>query len=398
MSRLRVLMLNYEYPPLGGGAGRANAAILGAFCDHTDIEIDLVASSATNTQLLSLAPHIRLHLLNIHRTGPIHHQSLRDLLFFSARSYLYARQLCQTLPYDLCHAFFGLPCGLIAQQLGIPYIVSLRGSDVPFHNPRFQLLDRLVLQKLSFHVWKHAFAVVGNSHKFTESARQQAPWRSYLTIPNGIDCERFAPPTHSTNRPTNAPLRVLCVSRLSHTKQITDLVEAARFFEKGQIAITLAGTGSHEAELRKQAEQIHRKEEIHFAGHLDQSALLQLYQQSDIFVLPSINEGMSNAVLEAMACGLPVLLTDTGGTKELLEEGGNGFLIQKNEPRSIAQQLRKYQEAPELLQEHGTRSRNKALSMSWKTVAEQYLALYEELQATKDQTASSSVSNKATRY
>lgn len=102
-----------------------------------------------------------------------------------------------------------------------------------------------------------------------------------------------------------------------------------------------------------------------------------MYRQADLFVLPAKNEGMPVAALEAMACGLPVIMTDVGGSDELID--GNGFVVPKGNPTALREAIGQYIRNPALLIKHGKRSREIAETMSWKTVAEQYLELYEKI-------------------
>src|SRR3989344_4881417 len=133
----RVLVLNYEFPPLGGGAGNATYYLLKEFAKYPDLEIDLVTSSVDTFRVEKFAGNITIHFLNIGKRGNLHYQTNQKLLMYSWKSYWYSKKLMEEKEYDLCHAFFGIPCGYVAMMLRLPYIVSLRGSDVPFYNKRF---------------------------------------------------------------------------------------------------------------------------------------------------------------------------------------------------------------------------------------------------------------------
>jgi len=137
-------MLNYEFPPLGGGAGNASYYMLREFSKYHDLNIDLITSSADKYRVEQFAENISIHFLDIHKNNTaLHYQSNKNLITYTMKVYFYAKKLRKQKSYDLCHAFFGIPCGAIALLLGVPYIVSLRGSDVPGHNERFALADVL---------------------------------------------------------------------------------------------------------------------------------------------------------------------------------------------------------------------------------------------------------------
>ncbi len=113
------------------------------------------------------------------------------------------------------------------------------------------------------------------------------------------------------------------------------------------------------------------REEI--AGH---------YARAHVFVLPSYNEGMSVATLEAMAAGLPLVVTRTGGTAELVEEGVNGYTSNWADIDALTDYLRTFGQDRALAQHMGAASRARALNFSWEISARRYLDIFEELTST----------------
>ena len=116
--------------------------------------------------------------------------------------------------------------------------------------------------------------------------------------------------------------------------------------------------------------------QVRFIGRVDHAELKSWYAQADIFILPSMNEGMSNAMLEALASGLPLLVTRTGGADEVLEEGINGFALEMRSAEDIAEKLLRLRNDRELRTRMAVASRRKAEAMSWGNVAWQYVKVY----------------------
>lgn len=369
---MRLLFLNYEYPPLGGGAANATARLLDILSQDSRFVIDLICSSLDIEKLETISPTVTLHRLDIGKHGDLHYQTQKDLLRYAWAARAYAAKLHREQPYDGCLAFFGIPCGVVARSLRIPYIVSLRGSDVPFYNPRFAMLDRLLFQRLSRRVWRDARAVVANSEGLRTLALNTAPHQRIPVIPNGVDTARFHPAPQLP-----ATLEILTVARLIPRKGIHHLISALSLLPPG-VRLTIAGSGTERESLERLARQQGMGAQVRFLGPLPNGALPEVYRTASVFVLPSLNEGMSNTVLEAMASGLPLVLTDTGGTQELLSDGVNGFVVEKECAASIASALRRYVEQPELLAQHGAESRRRAGERSWSATAQAYAALFEE--------------------
>src|ERR1017187_5131640 len=112
----------------------------------------------------------------------------------------------------------------------------------------------------------------------------------------------------------------------------------------------------------------------------ERSDIPQLLRGMDLFVLPSIGEGMSNTILEAMATGLPVIATRVGGNPELIDENQTGFLVPVSDPQALALAIGGYLSSPELLTVHGAAGRQKIQrQFSLQSMVEGYTNIYESL-------------------
>jgi len=364
-------MLNYEFPPLGGGSANATYYLLKEFAGKKEIKIDLITSSTNSYREERFSDNIRIYYLDIGKRGYLHYQSNKDLLTYSLKAYMFARNLIRQKTYDLVHAFFGIPCGYIAMKLGLPYIVSLRGSDVPFYSRRFYWLDKLFFRRLSFKIWKNSVAVLANSEHLKTLALKTAPKQFIDVIPNGVDTDLF----QKYPKKSNPQFTVLYAGRLIERKGLNYLLDAfAQLNGQKDCRLILVGSGDQEALLKKQAEQTGQGQSVYFFGAVSHNLLPPFYRQADVFVIPSLNEGMSNALLEAMASGLPVIATDTGGTDELVRN--NGIIVEKKDAGSLFRALNLLKSDISLRRDMGLNSLLKAKHMSWADSADRYLKIY----------------------
>ena len=365
---MRLLILNYEFPPLGGGAANATYYLLKEFAKNPDIYINLVTSSIDTYKMEKFADNIRIHYLNIGKKGNLHYQPNKDLLKYSWKAYRYCKNLMATKQYDLCHAFFGIPCGYIAMKLGLPYIVSLRGSDVPFYNKRFYLLDTLFFKRLSRKVWARANRVIANSDGLKELALKVGTKREIEVIMNGIDTQEFSPPS---KRADKRNLVLISTGRLIERKGYEYLIAATR--NLNGIEIQLIGDGNLSAKLKDLSKE--SGVQTNFLGKVSHEKIVGHLQNADVFVLPSLNEGMSNSILEAMATGLPIITTNVGGSKELIN--GNGYVIKPYSSEDIKSAVENYIGDRGLVLKHGKQSRELAEKMSWSNIAKKYRGVYQ---------------------
>jgi glycosyltransferase involved in cell wall biosynthesis len=370
---MRILMLNYEFPPLGGGGSNACYYLLKEF-SKMDINVDLITSSANGiSEIEKMDESVTIYKVPIHKKD-IHYWTQKEILSYSWKANNKVKELMEMHHYDVIHAFFTIPCGALAYlyKKKVPFVVSLRGSDVPGFNERFGV-QYVFLKPMIKEIWKKADAVVANSEGLKELALETNPQQAISVIHNGIDISEFTP---NDRKKTDGYLQLICVSRLIERKGIRYLLQAIGELKHEKIRLTIVGEGNQLLELKNLTSKLNIEDKVVFKGYLDHSKLAEAYQQSDIFVLPSLNEGMSNAVLEAMASGLPIITTDTGGTVELLDD--NGLIVGMQDSESIANAIMQLIKDPAKISEMGEKSRTMAETLSWRHVAQKYLNVYRE--------------------
>lgn len=384
---MRVLFFNYEYPPLGGGAANATAYILKEYSGIEDLKVDLVTSSIDSEyHLEKIGEGISIHRLPIGKNkNNLHYQSQWEILKYAFRAYFFSLKLAKKESYDLSHAFFTVPCGFVAwllkKKCKIPYIVSLRGSDVPGYSERFGFIY-IFIKPLVKVIWRKANAVVANSQGLKELALKTDPQQKISVIYNGIDVDQFQ---KSDEVGLRKDFKILCVTRITARKGIKYLIEAmAQLRQKySNIRLKIIGDGDEKENLINLTKSQDLEKFIEFTGLINHEKLPPYFNDSDLFVLPSLNEGMSNSMLEALASGLPLIATDTGGTRELLNDGINGFIVKIKNSQDLADKIEILIKDAELRKRMGEESRKKAENMSWEKVAKQYYNLYSEIKGLK---------------
>ncbi|HAI74488.1 MAG TPA: hypothetical protein DCS28_00420 [Candidatus Moranbacteria bacterium] len=386
---MKVLFFNYEYPPLGGGAANATAYILREFSKLADSEVDLITSSADDKYHLEpIGGNIKIHKLPIGKNEKnLHFQSQKDLLVYSWRAYFFARKMIKSArkenrPYNLTHSFFTVPCGFLSMlckfQFNLPYIVSLRGSDVPGYSDRFVFLYKLIMPLIKF-IWYNADQVISNSEGLKELAEKTKTKKKIGVIYNGIDIDHFRPEAKNISR--DKFIITPGASRVTDRKGLNYLIEAVAVLSEKypQVYLKIMGDGNAREKLEQFVKSLDLNERIEFIGRVPREKTLNFYQEASVFVLPSLNEGMSNAMLEALAVGLPIISTNTGGASELVSDGQNGFIIKFKDSQDIAEKIEKLILDEDLRKKMSVASRELAEKMSWKTVAEKYFEEYEKI-------------------
>jgi glycosyltransferase involved in cell wall biosynthesis len=233
---------------------------------------------------------------------------------------------------DVIHAHVfeaGFPALLLARRLACPVVVSE-------HFTAFQRgLVRGADLRIARYTFRHADLVCPVSADLGRRLAGVEPRARYRVVPNVVDTAVFHPP--AARPPPSGPLRLLNVAALAEKKRHADLLEAlARLRGQGTDAVLdLVGDGELAAPLRAHAERLGLADAVRFHGALAPAEVAERMRAADLFVLPSRFENLPVVLLEAMASGLPVVATDVGGVREIVDER-MGVLVAPDDPERLA--------------------------------------------------------------
>lgn len=370
-------MLNYEFPPIGGGAAKANLCLLRQFADCEDMCVDMLTSAPKPGFVKDkFSENINIYKVGIHKKD-LHFWRRVEVVEWLFKAGFYYRKLLREKNYDLAHAFFGFPTGWLCYRNAsrLPYIISLRGSDVPGQHARLQL-DYKILTPSFRAIWKKSSALVACSEGLKKRALLFMPSASIDVIPNGVELDRFFP---SETEEKSDVLRLLTVGRLSVTKRIEMLIDAVEILHRTacNVRLTIVGGGQMERHIRKIAAERELRDVIKITGRMDPKKMPEVYRQNDIYISASMQEGMSNAMLEAMASGLPIVTTRCEGLAELID--GNGIIVEQESIEDIAKAIKQLVDNPELRKQMSTAARKHAEKFDWANVAQRYIKQYRKI-------------------
>jgi glycosyltransferase involved in cell wall biosynthesis len=285
---------------------------------------------------------------------------------------------------DVVHIFFGIPDGPIGWLLkrvnGLPYLISLRGADVPSDEVKRFARQYKVLRPFIHWLWHDADALVAVSSGLRSYAKETAPDLPIQVIPNAIDLSAFTPPVQ---RETVGSVRLLYVGRFNTFKNVETLVEAVGQLSQmdvGDFELDLVGEGEQRPVVERMVSELGLTRRVHFVGWVARDCIADHYRSADIFVTATTWEGMPNTVLEAMACGLPIVGTQASGLRELVRDGLNGYLVPIKDPDALVQALARLVDNGYERRRMGRQSRKLAeREFAWEYIAEQYVKVYEEV-------------------
>lgn len=407
---MRVLLITYEYPPVGGGTGKAarNTALQLAAAGHEPIVLTSAFGDLPREEFERLpesfsrdgdpgSPRgvevVRIPVLRRH----LNRANALEVLSFAA-SALWRFRKIRSLQADVSTAWLTIPCGIVAEALRlsdrVPYVCLLRGQDVPGY-PEMKPVLHALAWPVTRWIWSRAGRVVANSQGLADLARRSAPRLDVAVIRNGVDTEIYAPPARDPDavvpfesalgehdRAPDFSVRrrsVLYVGRLVRKKRVRELVRAFALVSKKEVVrpsfparvvgglncgkidlredeeaepdleLRIAGHGPERPHLEALARELGVEDRVRFLGRLDEAEVVKALREADLFVNPSEGEGLPNAVLEAMATGLPVVLSDIPPHRELIAGTEAGALAGAGSPgdaetfvNELARQIARY--------------------------------------------------------
>jgi len=267
--------------------------------------------------------------------------SLGPVLIARAAIPAVKRLLDQGVRIDLIDAHYVYPDGvaaaMLARHFGLPFTITARGSDVT-QLPDFALPRRMIQWAIG-----QADALISVSAALGQRLIELGADPARVNVlRNGIDTKLFRPVERDSARreiglPDGAKL-LISVGHLVERKRCHLTIDALTLLP--EIHLALVGDGPERAGLQAQAERLGVAERVHFLGAKPHDALPAYYAAADAMVLASSREGWANVLLEAMACGTPVIASDIPGNPEVVQSREAGLIVRENTPAGIAEAAR----------------------------------------------------------
>ncbi len=276
--------------------------------------------------------------------------------------------------FELIHAHWLIPQGVIQSFFRKPYVVTGHGGDVTS-------LNNNILKKLKMRCLRKAGRVTVVAGHLKEKVQEAVPEITPDIIPMGVVCSAFGKEFYVQNYFGQKERKVvLFVGRLAEKKGVKYLIEAMKQLDT---ILVITGDGPLRRELKVQAKSI--EDRVIFLGVKTHEELKEIYASADILVIPSVTavdgdqEGSPTVLMEAFASRIPVIATRTGGIPELLKDGVNGILVEEKKPEEIAKAVRKLLENAGLRERITEEAYKTACQSDYSVIASKYITLMKEM-------------------
>lgn len=370
---MKILEMNYEFPPVGGGGGRATE----------DIAIELARLGHQVTVLTA-------------RQGSLPHTEVRDR-FTIERIFAFRRRpdrcsvpemvgyimaaipagvrLARKFKPDLIHAHFAVPTGFaawaVSRLVGIPYVLTAHLGDVPGGTPEQTDVFFRCIKPLTLPIWHGASAITAVSSYVAALARS-AYGVEPVVIPNGVDLKK-APANASRSTET---VKFIFAGRMVLQKNLSWGLDRLAALQDRDWTFDLFGDGPCRADLEKKCLDLGLASRVKFHGWISPEAVDQEMASADILFMPSLSEGLSLTAVNALAYGLAFACSRIGGFADVVIDGQNGMSVPTEDAAGFERGLAGLLDNPDRLFGMKQESKQMARSFERKLVAQGYETIF----------------------
>ena len=265
------------------------------------------------------------------------------LYFLSVFSHIF--RLHREFDFDLMDVHWAYPDGfagiLVGKLLRKSTLVTARGTDINLY-PKFRLIRSQIIYTL-----QNADRIISVCQALKDRIIQLGiPESKVVVIPNGVNIRKFEPiPKAEARKQLGLPLDrtfILSVGGLIHRKgfhHIIDAISIIRKKEKKDVCLIIVGEGEYREKLERQIDRLGLSSFVKLVGAKPHDEVYKWYSMANIFCLASSREGWPNVLLEALACGLPVVATNVWGSPEVICSNEYGILVDKQDGRLLAEAI-----------------------------------------------------------
>lgn len=363
LKKNKIFVINYEHPPIGGGGGRVAANIAKRLSDNYDITI-----FTAHYKGLPKDEHedgYRVRRIFAFRTRPDRCAVWQMFMFIICGFFSILFAVLKEKP-SLIHCHFAVPSGVLGyvfnKLLGIPYIITLHGGDVPSFIPQQTGKYFKLFKLITYPIWKNAAKIIAVSEWLKEMAQYDYPRVKVDAIPNGCDTGIF----FKANKKQDDTLKFLFVGRLSVQKDPVVMLEALNRCElDNKWVLHIVGDGPLLPMVKQKVEDFGFQDKVIFHGWRDQLFVRNMMQGASLLLMPSIVESSGLVALESISCGTPVICSDIPPLKSVIHDTKFGVVLGDWE-NGFSDAVKKAMVCENFS--------NKV--MDWRTIAERYDQVY----------------------
>lgn len=374
----RALILNYEFPPLGGGGGRVSYNLARGFA-RRGFAVDVVTSRYPG--LPGREQRDGIEIFRVPVLGRKERQTATFISMFSflVPGFLCAVRLCARNRYTFVNTHFVLPTDPLGVALSAFFsifnILSIHGGDIYDPSKKNSPHRSVFFKPVVRFLMNHSDRVVAQSSNTRDNAaRYYHPDRDIDIIPLAYEPLRFYPVSRKDIHLSEDKKYIISVGRLVKRKGFEYLIKALVFMNDN-VEVLIIGDGREKQQLVELAGRLGLEGRVHFLGQVSEEKKFQYLANADIYVLSSLHEGFGIVLQEAMQVGLPIVSTNQGGQVDIVKDNINGILVGIKDEQALAEAVTKLLNDEALIARMSENNRSCLKKYSIGAIVDRYLSL-----------------------
>jgi glycosyltransferase involved in cell wall biosynthesis len=388
---MRILMINYEFPPLGGGGGVASYQIAKALAAR-EHEVDVLTTAWRDLPREDTVDGLRVYRVPVLGRGDLATASLLSMLSFLPSGVARGLRTLRKKRYDILNTHFAIPSGptgvALSRVLRTHQVLTIIGGDIYDPTKRLSPSNSVLLRAVVRRVINSSARIIAISQDIKDRAQRDLQCRTEIEVIHyGLTPPHFETKSRQELGVPQNEVVLISIGRLIRRKALSDLLLALSRLKERRFRLLIIGEGPEEENLRDLAQRLGISAQVDFVGAIWGERKFQYLAAADMFVLPSIHEGFGLVFLEAMHCGLPVIASSSGGQTDFLEDGKTGFLIPVGDVQALAEAILRLANDGGLCRQMSEFNKEYVKGFHISHVAERYEALFSEVLRRSSRTA-----------